>query len=460
VPMPELEERVERLPPHNLDAEAAVLGSCLLDPSALDQALDLLRKDDFYRGSNQKIYEAVADLHARSQPVDLVTVQDWLASRGLLEATGGPVGLASLTERVASATNVEAYARLVKEKAKLRRLIATCAQISQECYTNSENASTVVDTAENLVLDIGREEGTQQVQKVEAMMMSVIETVESYRRRKGAITGIGTGFTELDNLTAGMHPGQLIVAAGRPGSGKTAFALNIAQHVAIELNKPVVIYSLEMTNQELLFRLLCSKGSVDSSRLRRGTLEQNEMGRLINAATHLQKAPLYINDNARLDIQSLRSSVQRMVKEKGVELVLVDYLQLLTVEGFKDDRVREVTMISGALKAIAKEMKIPVLVASQLNRGVEQRQGAKTDSKPRLSDLRESGSIEQDADVVMLIHRKSQYSPDAVTETGEKDNTTDIIIAKQRSGPTGDIRLAFVGQYTRFENMAGGAPPQ
>ena len=458
--MPETEVRTDRLPPHNLDAEAAVLGACFLDPSALDQALDLLRKDDFYRGANQKIYEAVADLHARSQPVDLVTVQDWLASRGVLEAVGGPVALAGLTERVASASNVEAYARLVKEKAKLRRLIATCAQISQECYTNSENASTVVDTAENLVLDIGREEGTQQVQKVEAMMMSVIDTVESYRRRKGAITGIGTGFTELDNLTAGMHPGQLIVAAGRPGSGKTAFALNIAQHVAIELNKPVVIYSLEMTNQELLFRLLCSKGSVDSSRLRRGTLDNNEMGRLVNAATHLQKAPLYINDNARLDIQSLRSSVRRMVKEKGVELVVVDYLQLLTVEGFKDDRVREVTMISGALKAIAKEMKIPVLVASQLNRGVEQRQGAKTDSKPRLSDLRESGSIEQDADVVMLIHRKSQYSPDAVTETGEKDNTTDIIIAKQRSGPTGDIRLAFVGQYTRFENMASGAPPQ
>ena len=288
------------------------------------------------------------------------------------------------------------------------------------------------------------------------MMMSVIETVERYRKRQGAITGLATGFTELDSLTAGLHPGQLVVAAGRPGSGKTAFALNIASHVAIELAKPVLVYSLEMTNQELLFRLICSKGSVDSSRLRRGQLDQGEMGRIVNAATHLQKAPLYINDNSRLDIQSLRSSVRRMVKEKGIELVVVDYLQLLTVEGFKEDRTREVTMISGALKAIAKEMKIPVLVASQLNRGVEQRQGAKGDSKPRLSDLRESGSIEQDADVVMLLHRRILHQTDASTESGEPDNSADLIIAKQRSGPTGDLKLTFLGQYTRFENAAPG----
>jgi replicative DNA helicase len=454
--MPPTLENIDRQPPNSPEAEAAVLGACLLDPNALDQALDLLRKDDFFRLGHQRVYEAVADLHARSQPVDLVTVQEWLAGRGQLEAAGGPVGLATLTEKVASASNVEAYARLVREKAKLRRLIATCAQISQECYTNNDNAAQVVDTAENMVLDIGRDEGTQQVQKVEDMMMSVIETVERYRKRQGAITGLATGFTELDSLTAGLHPGQLVVAAGRPGSGKTAFALNIASHVAIDLAKPVLVYSLEMTNQELLFRLICAKGSVDSSRLRRGQLDQGEMGRIVNAATHLQKAPLYINDNSRLDIQSLRSSVRRMVKEKGIELVVVDYLQLLTVEGFKDDRVREVTMISGALKAIAKEMKIPVLVASQLNRGVEQRQGAKGDSKPRLSDLRESGSIEQDADVVMLLHRRILHQSDAQTDGGEPDNSADLIIAKQRSGPTGDLKLTFLGQYTRFENAAPG----
>jgi replicative DNA helicase len=450
----------DRLPPHNADAEAAVLGACLLDPSALDLTLDVLRSDDFFRNAHQKAYQAIADLHKNSRPVDLVTVQDWLASRGWLEGVGGPAGLAGLTERVASASNVEAYARLVKEKAKLRRLIATCAQISQECYSNADNAAQVVDSAENLVLDIGREEGSQQVQRVESMMMSVIETVESYRSRKGAITGLPTGFRDLDELTAGMHPGQLIVAAGRPGSGKTAFALNIAQHVALDVGKPVVIYSLEMTNQELLFRLICSKGSVDSGRLRRGIIENAEMGRIVNAATHMSKAPLYINDDSRMDIQSLRSSVRRMVKEHGIELVVVDYLQLLSVEGFREDRTREVTMISGALKAIAKEMKIPVLVASQLNRGVEARAGSKTESKPRLSDLRESGSIEQDADVVMLIHRRALMNPDLVDENGQKDNTTDVIIAKQRSGPTGDIRLAFVGQYTRFDNMApGGAQP-
>jgi replicative DNA helicase len=452
--MPETAAPVERLPPHNADAEAAVLGACLLDPAALDLALDLLRVDDFFRNAHQKVYQAIADLHKNSRPVDLITVQDWLASRGLLEAAGGPLGLVSLTEKVAAASNVEAYARLVKEKAKLRRLIATCARITQDCYTNAENAAQVVDSAENLILDIGREEGSQEVQRVDSMMMSVIETVEGYRARKGTVTGLATGFIELDKLTSGLHPGQLIVAAGRPGSGKTAFVLNIAQHVALELDKPVVIYSLEMTRLELLFRLICSKGSVDSSRLRRGTIDNAEMGRLVNAATHTSKAPLYINDNAKLDIQSLRSSVRRMVKEHGIELVVVDYLQLLTVEGFKEDRVREVTMISGALKAIAKEMKIPVLVASQLNRGVEVRAGSKSDSKPRLSDLRESGSIEQDADVVLLIHRRSMLNPDALDENGQKDNTTDVIIAKQRSGPTGDIKLAFVGQYTRFDNLA------
>ena len=455
--MPELNLSTDRQPPHSPEAEAAVLGACLLDPTALDQAQDLLRKDDFFRSAHQRVYEAISELHARNQPVDLVTVQEWLATRGWLESVGGPVALAGFTEKVASASNVEAYARLVTEKAKLRRLIATCAQITQECYSNGDNASQVVDSAENLVLDIGREEGSQQVQKVEDMMMSVIETVEKYRKRAGAITGIATGFRDLDELTAGMHPGQLIVAAGRPGSGKTAFVLNIASHVAIELAKPVLVYSLEMTNQELLFRMICSKGSVDSSNLRRGKLDQGEMGRIVNAATHLQKCPLYLNDDAKMDIQSLRSSVRRMVKEKGIELVVVDYLQLLTVEGFRDDRVREVTMISGALKAIAKEMKIPVLVASQLNRGVEQRQGAKGDSKPRLSDLRESGSIEQDADVVMLIHRKSLQKGAEAEAPGEPDNSADVIVAKQRSGPTGDLRLVFLGQYTRFENAAPGS---
>jgi replicative DNA helicase len=444
----------DRQPPHNDDAEAAVLGACLLVPAALDTALEMLRRDDFFRGFHQRVFEAVADLHARSQPVDLVTVQDWLGSRGLLEGAGGAVGLAGLTEKVASAANVEAYARLVKEKAKLRRLISVCAQITQECFVNTENAAQVVDSAENAVLDVGREEGSQAVERIEKMMMGAIETIERYRRQGGAVTGLSTGFREIDELTAGLHPGQLVVAAGRPGSGKTAFALNIASHVAMNQAKPVVVYSLEMTKQELLFRLLCSAGSVDSSKLRRGKLENHEMGRLVNAATNLNRAPLYINDSSRLDIQSLRSSVRRMVKEVGAQLIVVDYLQLMHVEGMeRPDRVREVTMISGALKALAKEMNIPVLVASQLNRGVEMRQSSKTESKPRLSDLRESGSIEQDADVVLLIHRKSmqQRDPD---DSSEPDNTADVIIAKQRSGPTGDVSLVFLGQYTRFEDRA------
>jgi replicative DNA helicase len=446
----------DRQPPHSDDAEAAVLGACLLVPAAVDTALLLLRREDFFRGFHQRVFESVKELHDRSLPVDLVTVQDWLASRGLLEMGGGVAALAGLTDKVASAANIEAYARLVKEKSKLRRLISVCAQISQDCYTNTENAAQVVDSAENQVLDVGREEGIQAAERIEKLMMGAIETIEKYRKKGGVVTGLETGFRDIDELTAGMHPGQLIVAAGRPGSGKTAFALNIASHVALNLGKPVVIYSLEMTKQELLFRLLCSTGSVDSGKLRRGRLENHEMGRLVNAATNLTKAPLYINDTSRLDVQSLRSSVRRMVKEEGVGLVMVDYLQLMHVEGMeKPDRVREVTMISGALKSLAKEMNIPILVASQLNRGVENRQGAKTDSKPRLSDLRESGSIEQDADVVMLIHRKI-LQPSDEAGAGEPDNTADVIIAKQRSGPTGEVSLVFLGQYTRFEDR--GAP--
>jgi replicative DNA helicase len=445
---------LDRTPPHNDDAEAAVLGACLLVPAAVDTALLILRKDDFFRGFHQRVFESIKDLHDRSQPVDLVTVQDWLSTRGLLEGAGGSVGLAGLTEKVASASNVEAYARLVKEKAKLRRLISACAQITQDCYVNTDNAAQVVDAAENQVLDIGREEGVQAAERIEKMMIGAIETIERYRSQRGSITGLPTGFRDIDELTSGMHPGQLIVAAGRPGSGKTAFALNIASHVAMTHSKPTVIYSLEMTKQELLFRLLCANGSVDSRNLRRGKLENHEMGRLVNAATNLTKAPLFINDASRLDIQSLRSSVRRMVKEEGIQLVMVDYLQLMHVEGMdKPDRVREVTMISGALKSIAKEMNIPVLVASQLNRGVEMRQGAKSESRPRLSDLRESGSIEQDADVVMLIHRKSLQQRDGEVET-EPDNTADVFIAKQRSGPTGDVSLVFLGQYTRFEDRA------
>lgn len=444
----------DRQPPHNDDAEAAVLGACLLVPAALDSALEILRQEDFFRGSHRRVFEAVVELHARSQPVDLVTVQDWLASRGLLEGIGGSVALVGLTDKVASAANVEAYARLVKEKSKLRRLISVCAQISQDCYGAAENAAQVVDSAENQVLDIGRTEGTQAVERIEKMMMGAIETIERYRRQGGAVTGLATGFREIDELTAGLHPGQLVVAAGRPGSGKTAFALNIASHVAMSGNQPVVVYSLEMTKQELLFRLLCSSGSVNSSNLRRGRLENHEMGRLVNAATNLTKAPLYIYESSRLDIQTLRSSVRRMVKEVGVKLVVVDYLQLMHVEGMERvDRVREVTLISGALKAIAKEMNIPVLVASQLNRGVEMRQSGKTESRPRLSDLRESGSIEQDADVVMLIHRAALRPRDG-NETAEPDNSADVLIAKQRSGPTGDVSLVFLGQYTRFEDRA------
>ncbi len=441
----------DRLPPHNLEAEAAVLGACMMDPAALDVSLEMLAEEDFFKGAHRLVFRACKELSDRSQPVDLITIQDRLAAQGQLEGAGGPMGLAGLSEKVASATNVESYAKLVADKAKLRRLITVCAKTTQDAYQRQEEASLVIDSAENAVLEVGRESDNHKAKPIQEMIMSVIATVEAYGKRGGAVSGLATGFTKLDELTSGMHPGQMIVVAGRPGSGKTALALNIAQHVALEQKKPVAIFSLEMTNEELLFRLLCSEGRVNSQHLRTGRTTPQEMGNLTRAASRMYTAPMYINDAGDLNIQTLKASVRRLVKEKKVALVVVDYLQLLSVEGKVENRVQEVTQISKQLKAIAKEMRVPVLVASQLNRGVEQRQGSKTEGLPRLSDLRESGSIEQDADVVMLLHRKKKADDDM---SPEPDNSAKLIVAKQRSGPTDDIDLVFLGEYTRFENAA------
>lgn len=445
------EQHLDRLPPNNLEAEAACLGAAILDPSALDLLLEKVGEEDFYGGSHRLIFRACKTVSNANEPVDVVTVLGELRKTGMLEAAGGADALAGLGEKIASAANVESYIKLVTDASKLRRMLAVCGQGIQLVYAQKQDASVVIDTIENQVLEVGREHGTNASRPIDEMMQSAIKHIEAMGKRQGGMSGLGTGFTRLDDLTSGMQAGQMIVVAGRPGSGKTAFALNVACHVALREHKPVAIFSLEMTADELLLRLLSSEARVNGMDIRRGKLRPDDQTALSRAAAkfYSAKGRIFINDSADMTIQTLKASVRRLVKEKRVELVLVDYLQLLGADGRYENRVQEVTQISKALKAIAKEMRIPVMVASQLNRGVESRQGSKTESLPRLSDLRESGSIEQDADVVMLLHRKKK-DPDDMSP--DPDNSAKLIVAKQRSGPTDDIDLIFLGEFTRFEN--------
>ena len=461
--MNEDQQSLDRLPPHNLEAEAACLGAAIMDPEALDLVLERLSEETFFKGSHRLVYRACRHLVMRNEPVDTVSLMDHLSNQGQLESVGGAVALSGLVEKVASVTNVEAYIRIVADKARLRALLVVAVTMTADVYQRPEEASLVIDAAENAVLEVGKVHGSNDTKPLESVIFDTIRHIEAMGKHEG-VSGLATGFKELDDYTTGLHPGQMVVVAGRPGSGKTAFALNVAAHVAFKLKKPVAIFSIEMLNEELAMRLLSSEGRVDGMAIRRGRLRPEEQGRLTRAAAEFYsvKDRLFINDTSDLNIQTLKASVRRLVKQQKVELVVVDYLQLLSTDLRVENRVQEVTAISKALKAMAKEMRVPVLVVSQLNRGVESRQGSKSESMPRLSDLRESGSIEQDADVVMLLHRKKK---DADDMSDSPDNTAKLILAKQRSGPTGEIDLLFHGEYTRFEDpvtpkfISGGPTP-
>ncbi len=456
-------ENFERIPPHNLEAEESVLGAVLIDRDAIDRALELLRPEDFYRQSHRKVFEAVVALNQRNEAVDMVTLADHLRNRGDLDNIGGPAFLAVLTERVPSAANVEVYARIVRDRARLRRLIATCDGIIGEAYSRPEEATLVVDKAENQILAVGSAEGEKKAMALHDLMGGVIEKVEKFRARGTHITGLSSGFADLDEITSGLHPGELIIVAGRPGMGKTAFALNLARNVAMNKEKgaAVLVFSMEMSNEQLLLRLLCAEGRINSHALRSGRMQQHEMHFLINAASNLYASPhsIYIDDSSELDIQTMRAKTRRMVKEKKIGLVVVDYLQMMSASESAENRQQEITRISRGLKTLSKELNIPVLVCSQLNRAVEGRATGKTEAKPKISDLRESGSIEQDADVVMLLYRKSYYDKGAQTDSGEPDTSATLDIAKQRSGPTGEISLVWHQEYTRFDDGAPGARP-
>ena len=442
-----MEQSSPKVPPHSLEAEAAVLGGILLDNTALDRVAEVLTAEDFYREAHRKIFRAATDLSQRSEPIDLLTLTEALKTRGELPEIGGAGYVSELTDRALSAANIQYHARIVREKAILRGLISTAAEIVARGYEAREDVTRFVDEAEQAIYQIAEKKTRASFTRVGDMITETFRQIEQLYERKEMVTGVPTGFTDLDRMTAGLQPSDLIIVAGRPSMGKTSFCLNIAEHVAIEKGIGVAVFSLEMSKEQLVLRMLCSQARVDLSKVRTGFLAQKDFPRLAEAAGRIHDAPIYVDDTPALSALEVRAKSRRLkrTKEANLGLIIVDYLQLMRGSSGRDDsREQEISQISGSLKALAKELRVPVIALSQLNRQVESRQPP----KPRMADLRESGAIEQDADVIAFIYRDEVYNPQSTESKGKAE----IIIAKQRNGPIGDIELTFLHEYTRFEN--------
>jgi replicative DNA helicase len=441
-----VEQSSPKVPPHSLEAEAAVLGGILLDNTALDRVAEVVTAEDFYREAHRKIFRAATELSQRSEPIDLLTLTEALKTRGELPEIGGAGYVSELTDRALSAANIQYHARIVREKAILRGLISTAAEIVARGYEAREDVTRFVDEAEQAIYQIAEKKTRASFTRVGDMITETFRQIEQLYERKEMVTGVPTGFTDLDRMTAGLQPSDLIIVAGRPSMGKTSFCLNIAEHVAIEKGIGVAVFSLEMSKEQLVLRMLCSQARVDLSKVRTGFLAQKDFPRLAEAAGRIHDAPIYVDDTPALSALEVRAKSRRLkrTKEANLGLIIVDYLQLMRGSSGRDDsREQEISQISGSLKALAKELRVPVIALSQLNRQVESRQPP----KPRMADLRESGAIEQDADVIAFIYRDEVYNPQS-TEKGKAE----IIIAKQRNGPIGDVELTFLHEYTRFEN--------
>ncbi len=450
----------DRTVPHNLEAERALLGSILLNNSALNSALEVLSKEDFYSESHRLIFEKMVVLSEKSRPIDLVTLSEELSRDGWLEKSGGAAYLAALTDGVPIGTlaAVGEYCRIVKEKSTVRRLINASSNVISRCLEGTDDPETLIDLAQTQVFDIAE----QRVQSGFSTIREIVKTsfgqINVLFDRGQRVTGIETGFVDLDNMTSGLQAGELIVVAARPSLGKTALALNISAHAAIEGRRKVGVFSLEMSKESLVIRLLCSEARIDSHKLRTGFSNRDDWKRMTDALGRLSEAPLYIDDTPALSIMQIRAKARRMKAEKGLDLLIVDYLQLVSGHGRFENRTQEVSYISRGLKSIAKELHVPVLALSQLSRAPEQRPG----QRPQLSDLRESGSIEQDADVVIFIfrERKSAEEQEGEEEFVHGGSETRLIIGKQRNGPTGEVPVVFLKPYAKFENKAhedGGA---
>ena len=436
----------DRTPPQNIEAEQAVLGAVLLDSDALIPTSERLLPDDFYRAAHQKLFEAMLNISSRNEPLDVITLTSELANQGLLEEVGGVSYLNDLLASVPTASNVDYYAKMVEEKSTLRRLIRTATNIANEGYASEHPVDVILNEAEKNILQVSQRTNVSGFQNIKDVVFHTFSKIETLFNQRGDITGIPTGFTDLDRMTAGFQPNDLIIVAARPSVGKTAFALNIAQNVATKTDENVAIFSLEMGSDQLVMRMLCAEGNINAQALRTGNLEQEDWNKLTMAASSLANTGIYIDDTPGIRVNDIRAKCRRLKQEHGLGMILIDYLQLIqgSGRGGGENRQQEVSEISRSLKALARELKVPVIALSQLSRSVESRQ----DKRPMMSDIRESGSIEQDADIVAFLYRDDYYDKES-----ENKNIIEIIIAKQRNGPVGTVQLAFVKEYNKFVNL-------
>ena len=439
------EERAGRVPPNNLDAERSVLGAMMQDHEALSLAIEALRAEDFYHPANRELFDAMHRLQSAGQPVDIVTVDEELTRRGTLEGVGGIQYVVDISRYVPTTANARAYIQIVAEKATLRRLIHAGDEIVQASYAQQEPLADILGHAEKSIFDIvmRRTEGSTLVH-IADILPDTYQRIETLSRLKGAIDGVPTGFVDLDNLLTGLHGGELVLVGARPSMGKTSFGMNVLSYASAMAGKTVAAFSLEMPRDQLAMRLLCADARVDMQSVRHGTLRDEDWLALSRALGPIAAANLYIDDTSGITPSQLRSRCRRLKIERGLDLVMVDYIQLMASDGRAENRQNEVSEISRALKGIAKELNVPVLALAQLSRAGAQR----SDKRPILSDLRDSGAIEQDADVVMFLHREEYYDPNT-----EDKNIAEVIVAKQRNGPLGTIKLAWLGQYTRFASL-------
>ncbi|MFA5069592.1 MAG: replicative DNA helicase [Candidatus Omnitrophota bacterium] len=435
---------VEKLPPQSEEAEMAVLGSMLLEENAISQAIELLDEGAFYKDTHRKIFNVIVSIYSENKPVDLITTTELLKKRKILDEVGGAAYIASLTQAVPTAANISHYARIVHEKHITRSLITIGTRIVSEAYGEEEKTDELLDRAERLIFDITSRKSASSSVPIKEIVKDSIETIDNLYQRKEHITGIATGFHEFDIMTAGLQPSDLIVVAGRPSMGKSALASCMVEYAGIIEKVPTVIFSLEMAKEQLVQRMLCSHARVDFHKVRTGFLSQSDWPKLTEAAGKLAESPIFIDDTPAISALELRAKARRLKSQHNIGLVVVDYLQLMRSSQGMDNRQQEISEISRSLKALAREISAPVIAISQLSRAVE----ARADRRPQLSDLRESGAIEQDADVVILLLREEYYTP-----TPENRGMAELIVAKQRNGPVGPVRLAFIKEYTRFENL-------
>lgn len=433
-----------KIPPHDIDAEQAVLGSMLTDREAVNAAIEVLKEEAFYREDNRAIYQAIVNLYNKSEPIDIITLKDELESMGKFEQVGGFDYLSSLPDKVPTTANVQKYIKIVEEKSILRNLIKTANEIIELGYDPAEDVEDIMDGAEKRIFDLMQSKNQKGYTPIKDVLVESFTKLEELYNRKQHITGVPTGFAELDYKTAGLHGSELILIAARPAMGKTAFALNLATNAALRGNAPVAIFSLEMSKDQLVNRILCSEAMVDSNKVRTGKLGEDDWVKLAGAIGPLSEAEIYIDDTPGISVTEIRTKCRKLSIDKGIGLVVIDYLQLVQGSKRAGSREQEIAEISRSLKILAKEINVPVIALSQLSRAVEQR----PDHRPMLSDLRESGSIEQDADIVMFLYRDDYYNKES-----EKKDIAEVIIAKQRGGQTGTVELLWMGQYTKFVNL-------